>query len=128
MPGPGAARVDFSTRGDVGGEHRAQRRRVRLTQVDLETLVVDDELNGLRSGRAVDFVDALRAYSAAQRLLPHLANSHHGACNKQRIRFGQTGSNFGAALRHATPFLCSVSADTRGRGGGPRQVARAPVY
>ena len=27
-------------------------------------------------------------------------------------RFGQTGSNFGAALRHATPFLCSVGADT----------------
>ncbi len=27
-------------------------------------------------------------------------------------RFGQTGSNFGAALRHGTPFLCSVGADT----------------
>jgi non-ribosomal peptide synthetase-like protein len=27
-------------------------------------------------------------------------------------RSGQTGSNFGAALRHATPFLCSVGADT----------------
>ena len=27
-------------------------------------------------------------------------------------RFGQTGSNFGAALEHRTPFLCSVGADT----------------
>ncbi len=27
-------------------------------------------------------------------------------------RFGQTGSNFGAALTHKTPFLCSVGADT----------------
>ncbi len=27
-------------------------------------------------------------------------------------RFGQTGSNFGAALRHGTPFLCSVGAET----------------
>ena len=27
-------------------------------------------------------------------------------------RFGQTGSNFGAALRHGTPFLCSIGADT----------------
>lgn len=27
-------------------------------------------------------------------------------------QFGQTGSNFGAALRHGTPFLCSVGADT----------------
>ncbi|HEY0813613.1 MAG TPA: Pls/PosA family non-ribosomal peptide synthetase [Pseudonocardia sp.] len=27
-------------------------------------------------------------------------------------RFGQTGSNFGAALRHGTPFLCAVGADT----------------
>ena len=27
-------------------------------------------------------------------------------------RFGQTGSNFGAALTHKSPFLCSVGADT----------------